>query len=151
VTWNELENQRRIVREPTTKFEIDELRALAERNLKDAALPLLSADGRFSMAYNAARTLANIAIRASGYRVKQTGGAHYNTFLALPLAMGSSFDTFADYFDGCRKSRNDLSYGAAYVVSNSDATELLEKTIAFRAIVEKWLCDNYPALFLSDK
>ncbi len=106
MTWSELENQRRVVREPTTKSEIDELRALAERNLKDAALPLLSSDGRFSMAYNAARTLANVSIRACGYRVKQKGGAHYNTFLALPLAMGPRYETFADYFDGPIGTRN---------------------------------------------
>ena len=146
MTWSELERQRRVAKEATSKSEIDELRALAERNLKDAALPLLSSDGRFSMAYNAARTLANVAIRAAGYRVKQTGGAHYNTLLALPLAMGSDFDDLADYLDGCRRSRNDLSYGAASVVSNTDATELLEKATEFRASVEKWLHAAHPAL-----
>ena len=87
MTWTELESQRRVAPEPAAKSEIDQLRALAERNLADAALPGLSADGRFSMAYNAARTLVTIAIRACGYRVKQAGGMHRNTFLALPAAM----------------------------------------------------------------
>jgi hypothetical protein len=107
MTWNELENERRIVAEPTTRAEIEELRALAARNLQDASLEQLSADGRFSMAYSAARALATIAIRASGYRIKQTGGAHYNTFLALPVAMGASVDAIAIYFDSCRQARND--------------------------------------------
>ena len=98
------------------------------------------------MAYNAARTLANASIRASGYRVKQVGGAHYNTFLALPVALGPTFDTLAAYFDSCRQSRNDLSYGAASVVSDSDADELLEKTTEFRETVEDWLRANHPAL-----
>ena len=146
MTWTEFENQRRVAKEPTTKSEIDELRALAERNLKDAALPQLSADGRFSMAYDAARTLTNVTIRASGYRMKQMGGAHYNTFLALPVAMGTAYDTLAAYFDGCRQSRNDLSYGAASVVSDSDATELLEKTTEFRKSVERWLRTNHTTL-----
>jgi len=132
--------------EATTKSEIDELLALAERNLKDAALPQLSSDGRFSMAYNAARTLANVIIRASGYRVKQTGGAHYNTFLALPVAMSPGFDTLAAYFDSCRQSRNDLSYGAASIVSVSDAEELVEKTTEFRKNVEDWLHAHHPTL-----
>ena len=146
MTWTELENQRRIAKEATTKSEIDELRALAERNLKDAALPQLSADGRFSMAYNAARSLANVTIRASGYRVKQTGGAHYNTFLALPVAIGPTANTIAAYFNSCRQSRNDLSYGAASVVSESDANELLEKTKEFRDTIEDWLRAIHPAL-----
>ena len=98
------------------------------------------------MAYNAARTLATIAIRASGYRIKQTGGAHYNTFLALPAAMGPAFDTLADYFDNCRKARNDLSYDAASVVSESDAMELLQKAQEFQQAVADWLGKNHPAL-----
>lgn len=96
------------------------------------------------MAYNAARTLVNVTIRASGYRVKQTGGAHYNTFLALPVAMGPNFDTLATYFDSCRQSRNDLSYDAASVVSDSDAKELVEKTTEFRKNVEDWLHAQHP-------
>ena len=119
---------------------------MAKRNLQDAALPQLSDDGRFSMAYNAARTLATAAIRATSYRVKQSGGAHYNTFLALPLAMGPSFDMLAAYFNNCRQSRNDLSYGAASVVSDSDAKELFEKATEFLQSLEDWLSKNHPTL-----
>jgi uncharacterized protein (UPF0332 family) len=146
MTWGELEQQRRVAREPTTKSEIDDLRALAQRNLQDAAIPGLSSDGRFSMAYNAARALATIAIRASGYRVKQTGGAHYNTFLALPVAMGASFETLAAYLNSCRQTRNELNYGAASVVSKSDATELLEKASEFLESLEEWLRTSHPSL-----
>jgi hypothetical protein len=99
MTGSELEKQKRVAKEPTTRSEIDELGALAERNLRDAGLAGLSSGGRFSFAHNAARTLVTIAIRASGYRVKQVGGAHYNTFIALPAAMGASWDTLATYFD----------------------------------------------------
>lgn len=98
------------------------------------------------MAYNAARTLATMSIRASGYRVKHVGGAHYNTFLALTAAMGAAYDTLATYFDGCRQSRNDLSYGAASVVSDSDADELLTKAAEFRDSVQAWLRTNHPTL-----
>jgi len=60
--------------------------------------------------------------------------------------MGSSFDTLAAYFDSCRQSRNDLSYGAASVVSDSDAMELLEKTTEFRESVEDWLRTHHSTL-----
>jgi hypothetical protein len=98
------------------------------------------------MAYNAARTLATVSIRASGYRVKPFGGAHYNTFLALTAAMGAAYDTLAIYFDGCRQARNDLSYGAASVVSDSDADELLKKASEFRGSIEEWLRTNHSTL-----
>ncbi|MCK4340788.1 MAG: hypothetical protein KAY37_03585 [Phycisphaerae bacterium] len=91
------------------------------------------------MAYNAARTLATMAIRAAGYRVKQTGGAHYNTFLALEAAMDPSVATIAAYLNNCRVKRNELSYGAAALVSESDAGELLEKTEQLRRLVEDWI------------
>ncbi len=146
MTWKELANQRRIAAESTSKSEIDELFGVADRNLRDAALPGLSPDGCFSLAYAAARTLATIAIRASGYRVKQTGGAHYNTFLGLPVAMGPSFSTLATYFDTCRQSRNDLSYGSANVVSKSDAAELVAKASEFRDAVRDWLRKAHPTL-----
>ena len=83
MTWSELGAQRRLAREPASRTEIEELRALAKRNLREASLEGLSPDGCFSFAYDAARILATIAIRASGYRIKKTGGAHYNTFLGI--------------------------------------------------------------------
>ncbi len=52
MTWSELEKQQRVAKEPARKSEIDELRALAGRNLQDASLEGLSPDGCFSFAYN---------------------------------------------------------------------------------------------------
>lgn len=132
--------------EAATKQELDELRALARRNLADAALPGLSADGQFSMAYNAARTIATLAVRAAGYRIKQTGGAHYNTFLALETALGPAAATLAAYLDTCRITRNELSYDATNVVSESDAAELAVKAQELFNLVEDWIARNHPEL-----
>ena len=146
MTWNELLQQRRVAAEPASKQELDGLRALARRNLQDAALPGLSVDGQFSMAYNAARTLATEAIRAAGYRVRPTGGAHYNTFRALEAALGPSAATLATYLDSCRIKRNELSYDAANLVSESDATELVKKTEELGDLVEDWIRQNHAQL-----
>ena len=65
--------------EASTRYVDWEYRIIADsRNLQDAAPPGLSVDGKSSMAYNAARTLATVAVRAAGYRIKQTGGGHYS-------------------------------------------------------------------------
>ena len=96
------------------------------------------------MAYNAARTLATVAIRCEGYRVKQTGGAHYNTFRALNIAMGADISTYAKFLDRCREKRNELSYETPDVVSETDAAEFLERTKEFQKLLDEWIAKQHP-------
>jgi hypothetical protein len=114
------------------------LRAVVRRNLADAQIKRLSDDGRFGHAYDAARILANIIVRASGHRVKGDGGGHYNTFLALKIAE-PAFAKRAVYFDACRRKRNTFLYEQANVVSNTEAEELLWHASGFSLEVDKWL------------
>lgn len=72
--------------EPTSKQELVELREMVALNLKDAQVKAISAQGRYEFAYNAARLLATIVIRACGYRVTSRSGHHYYTFQALAAA-----------------------------------------------------------------
>ena len=91
---------RYVTAEPPSKAELDNLRSIVTRSLQDAVAPGLSADARFIMAYDAARTLSLIVVRSEGYRPRSVGG-HYNTFLALQEA-DPTFATQSTYFDGCR-------------------------------------------------
>ena len=91
MTWKELLNQGRVERIPGTREEFAQLRAVAERSPADARLKGMSVDGRFGHAYEAARALASMVIRAAGYRVRVHGGGHYNTFLALEAADAELF------------------------------------------------------------
>ena len=103
MTWKQLLAENRVAAQPASRTEIKDLRAVVHRNLSDAQIKKLSDDGRFGHAYDAARILANIMVRASGYRVKSDGGGHYNTFLALKAA-DPAFAKKAVYFDACRES-----------------------------------------------
>lgn len=85
MSWKKLLADRRVTRVPPSKAELDNLRSMVTRSMKDVAAPGLSAHARFIMAYNAARTLSLIVVRAAGYRPRSVG-AHYNTFLALEAA-----------------------------------------------------------------
>ena len=85
MTWVELLADKRVKAEPPSKPELDNLRSIVTRSLTDVAAPGLSADTRFVLAYDAARTLSLIVVRAEGYRPRAVGG-HYNTFLALEAA-----------------------------------------------------------------
>jgi hypothetical protein len=129
---------------PPSKEELDNLRAIVIRSLKDVAAIGLSADARFVMAYDAARTLSLIVVRASGYRPRSVGG-HYNTFLALEVAE-PAFAARSVYFDGCRIKRNDCEYDYAEGISDTDAEGLLKEVREFKGEVESWIDDRHPDL-----
>jgi hypothetical protein len=104
----------------------------------------LSADARFIMAYDAARTLSLIIVRAEGYRPRSVG-AHYNTFAALEAA-DSAFAALSAYFDGCRMKRNDCEYDFAGGVSDTDADGLLKAVQQFAIDAEAWVKARHPRL-----
>lgn len=61
--------------EPTSADEISGLLGIVTRALKDANVEAISDDLRFQAAFSAALTVANIALRASGYRTRVTSWA----------------------------------------------------------------------------
>ena len=144
MTWAKLLADDAVIATPTSKPEIDNLRSIVGRSLKDATTAGLSTDARFLMAYDAARTLSLIVVRASGYRPR-TRGAHYNTFRALEVA-DASFSGLAVYFDGCRVKRNASEYDFAGGVSDTDADGLVKVVQKFAVDVETWIRAHHPAL-----
>jgi hypothetical protein len=73
--------------EPTSRDEIKNLLAIVDRDLKDANVTAISEDRRFEAAFNAARTAATIALRASGYRTSTQPGHHEKTIESLELTI----------------------------------------------------------------
>lgn len=114
-------------------------------NLKDAHVPGISAQGVYEFAYNAARLLATIVVRAIGYRVIAKNGHHYFTFQALQAA-DPTFLKAAVYFDSARHTRNDFSYDAPISVSSTDADDLLDSVEQFQRDAEGWIRATYPSL-----
>jgi len=76
MSWKQLLAQRKIQFHRTSNEELDQLRALIERDLNDAALTALSADRRFATAYNAALQTTKMVIACAGYRVASIPGHH---------------------------------------------------------------------------
>ena len=145
MTWKKLLDEGSVETDATSKSELDDLRAVVARNLKDATIDKLSDDNRFSIAYQAALLTAKMAVACAGYRVKGQG-AHRTMFQALKLAMGSSVNATASYLDRCRRKRNDLAYDAEGLVSAADAEALLETAEKFYKNVEAWIAKHYPKL-----
>ena len=98
------------------------------------------------MAYSAARTSATIIIRASGYRIKSGDGAHHMTFGTIATAE-PMFGEAADYFDRCRRKRNELLYHAAGGVSSGATEALIRQATQFQVAVERWLKEQKPTLY----
>ncbi len=144
MNWSHFLNQGKVERHDTTKREIDDLRGLVARNLKDASLPRLSADNRLGLSYEAGLILAKMAICCAGYRVK--GPAHHKTmFEALPLAMGPSVQDMADFLEQCRRNRNAISYDAAGMVGDGEAAAAHREVVAFEIVVESWIIAHHAA------
>jgi hypothetical protein len=144
MTWAELLANHTVTRLPPTKAELANLRSIVARSLKDVLVPGLSADARFIMAYDAARTLSLMIVRAAGYRPRAVGG-HYNTFLALEAA-DPVFAALSAYFDGCRIKRNASEYDFAGGVSDTDADSLLQVVQKFQVDAEAWVKAHHPKL-----
>ena len=144
MTWAKLLANNTVTALPATKAELTNLRSIVARSLKDVKSAGLSADARFIMAYNAARTLSLIIVRAAGYRPRAVGG-HYNTFVALETAE-SAFAALSTYFDGCRIKRNASEYDFAGGVSETDADGLLKTVQQFRIDAEGWVKTHHPNL-----
>lgn len=127
-----------------TKAELDNLRSIVKRSLGDVTAAGLSADARFVMAYDAARTLSLIIVRSEGYRPRSVGG-HYNTFLALDAA-DPTFTALSTYFDGCRMKRHDCEYDFAGGISETVADGLLKAVRQFAIDAEAWVKSRDPSL-----
>ena len=144
MSWAKLLADNRVTALPPSKAELDNLRSIVARSLKDVESAGLSADARFIMAYDAARTLSLLVVRATGHRPR-TVGAHYNTFLALEAA-DPAFATLSAYFDGCRMKRNSCEYDFAGGVTDTDAEGLLKEVRQFAVDAEAWIKTRYPQL-----
>lgn len=73
-------------------------------------------------------------------------GHHRITFECAKIALGKSAAHLTDYFDACRRKRNEIDYTGAAIATTTEADELLLHAKAFLAIVEAWIAVTHPAL-----
>lgn len=116
-------------------------RAAASRDLEAAAAHLVSVDtraahdpvGAFALAYEAYRKAVVAHMRATGFRVKSRGGAHYQTGRYARAALdGFGIDEHLQAFEDLRRLRNRSAYEAVPV----DERDALEAVTHARAVVE---------------
>jgi hypothetical protein len=134
-------------RQPATPEEIARLFEIADRDLADAAVKGVSRDGQFAIVYEAALTLAMIALRAAGYRTRGSSpGHHWLTLALLPEIMGPAQEPRSRYYQACRRKRHQAAYERAGVASEVEIEELAQDVTAFRQELGAWLRANAAAL-----
>lgn len=144
MTWAQLLANNQVQQHKTSKIELDSIRAIVGRDLADSSVKGLSADRRFATAYNAGLQTAKMAIACAGYRVAAGAGHHRISLESVKLAVGKAADPLADYFNRCRRKRNVIDYDDAYIATETEAQEIVEKAKEFFNMVERWIAKNHP-------
>ena len=130
---------------PSAK-EIAGLLALADRNLADAGVRELSAEGQFQFAYNAALAMATTALHAAGYPTNSNvPGHHAVTVESLQHTVGADA-VLVRKLDAFRRKRNRVSYDAPAAVSANEAADMLVLAAQLRHDVAAWIRVKHAAL-----
>jgi len=128
----------------TTRREIADLLAVADRDLEQCRDPGLHPDWRLAIAYNAALQCATAALAAAGYRATQQAH-HYRAVQSLELTIGWPRED-VDVLDAFRTRRHIVEYRRADVVSEAEANEAVELARKLRQDVQAWLVAQHPDL-----
>jgi len=118
---------------------------IVDRDLKDANVAALSEDRRFEAAFSAARTSANIALRASGYRTAVQAGHHIKTIESLELTIKADA-RLIQRMKTLSKKRYATSYDSAGNVSEQELQIAMRTAIELHREVVAWLRENHPEL-----
>jgi hypothetical protein len=133
-----------LVQHGPSQEEVEDLLAVVDRDLGDAAIESLSPDWRLGIAYNAALQLATLALAAEGYRPARDR-AHERAILSLRFTICTDAQV-VDTIDAVRRKRNISNYERAGTTSASEAHEMYQIAMELRERVLAWLQERHPEL-----
>ena len=133
-----------LVEHQTSRQEIADLLAIADRDLADSTVPGLSDDRQFGIAYNAALQVATAALAAEGYRASRE--RHHERVLqslAYTLELKAESVTQLDHF---RRKRNVGWYERVGATSEHEVQAMRGLAAQLRARMVDWLRERHPEL-----
>ena len=139
-----------VVEQPASAEEIVRLFAVYREHTWDAGLRERSIDARYCTTFDAGLTLAKIAVRAHGWRVK---GSHDSrrTLIALCSAIiGVDAREFTVHLERPRRKRNRATYDEVGTIPQTELDELRSAVDAFERTLLRWLKCNHPELLESE-
>jgi hypothetical protein len=126
-----------------TPAEVRNLLAVADRELRDAAVAGLSDEGRFSHAYTAANAAATAALLAAGYEVSRGTSHHHLVIQSLKFTI-SLDDGRIRALDAFRKLRNASIYDRPEGASAREADAMTALATEVRAASEAAIRASHP-------
>jgi len=136
--------------EPTSPGEIADLFSIVSRSQADSKVEEISDDLRFQAAYNGIVTLANVALRANGYRVSISQGHHQRVIESLEYTLttqdAAAREKWVRKIKSHSRKRNRTSYDLAGGVSPTDLAQIMKDVAALREQVRAWLKEVHPEL-----
>ena len=132
-------------REPTGPGELKDLLGIVERSLGDSKVEAVSTDLRFVAAFNAALTVATIALRASGHRTVTQAGHHVKTIESLELTVKASSKVI-QRFKTFNNKRNKSVYDVAGAVSDQELEAVVKLATELKDSTTTWLKKSHPEL-----
>lgn len=125
--------------------EVQRLLAAVRRNLHDAAVPGISDETRFDVAYKAVMQCALVALLAAGYRPSTHEPGHHQTMIqSLPLTLGLGNDVWV-VLDALRRQRNANDY-TGQPMTEAAVAECLAQARSLYEVLLTHLRANHPAL-----
>ena len=73
-------------------------------------------------------------------------GHHRLTFEGAKLSLGKQAERLADYFDACRRKRNEIDYTGATSATATEADEIVFHAKSFLKMVEEWIETAHPMM-----
>ena len=137
--FDELLNSRRIHKESVSQKEVEAALERAERDLRAAKATLsVDPDWCLAMAHNAVLQASRGYMFSRGYR-PASGEGHKNTLAFMKVALGKEHEELVGYFDRVRRKRNQAMYDVAGLVTETEASNLLQKAGEFVALIQGML------------
>src|SRR3954447_7759870 len=104
--------------------ELEDLFAVADRDLHDCTARGLSDDWQFGIAYNAALQMARAALHTAGFEVPKGDSHHFRAIDSLQFTIGAD-SAIVDQMQVFRKKRSAGVYETAGMISKTDAREMV--------------------------
>jgi hypothetical protein len=138
-----------LVAHEATAAEIRDLFAVADRELKDCAVPGLSPDTQLGLGYDASVQVASAALAVAGYRSARAR-KRWLTLQSLAYTIGADPKLVAR-LDAFRRKRNLADYERAGATSEKEAREMCELAASLREQVRGWIEKTHPELLKPGK
>ncbi len=129
----------------SSRQEVKELLAKINRDLAEADKPVISADWRLAIAYNACLGCATVALRVTGYRAPEGDGHHFRTIESLRFTLAVDADTVAA-LQAIRRKRAIISYDAAGTATEAEVTDTVALARDLYAALLTWLQTSHSNL-----